>query len=276
MAIRNEQFQKTIRGWYRRNKRDFPWRRTRDPYKILVSEIMLQQTQTSRVEEKYLLFIKLFPSFRILARAPLKKILKNWQGMGYNRRALHLKRISEIVEKEWQGRLPSDPKNLEALPGIGPYTSRAVACFAFSKCEPFLDTNIRRVFIHFFFPRKKKVQDEEILKKIIQVQPERNLREWYSALMDYGATQFLNTPNPNRKSSEWRIQSPFHGSKRFIRSIIIKRLLQKPQSQKQLSQFISTRKGTEKFRNKKDITAILEELQKEGLVTKNGTLWKIT
>ncbi len=261
------QFQKHIFDWYKKHRRDFPWRRTRDPYKILVSEIMLQQTQTSRVKEKYPLFVTTFPTFKTLAHAPLKRVLKTWQGMGYNRRALHIRRISEIVEKEWQGKLPSDPKSLEALPGIGHYTSRAVACFAFSRCEPFLDTNIRRVFIHFFFPRKKKVQDEEILKKITQVQPERNLREWYSALMDYGATQFSKTPNPNKKSVGWRRQTKFEGSKREIRSHIIKELLKTKLTSSQLQVRLQ--------KDKTILKDILSELEKERLIKKRNSLWEI-
>ena len=270
------QFRRIIWRWYKKNKRDFPWRRTHNPYKILVSEIMLQQTQTSRVEEKYPIFIKTFPSFRTLAHAPLRKILKAWQGMGYNRRALYLKQLAKVVEKRWQGKLPSNIHDLETLPGIGSYTSRAVACFAFKKCEPFLDTNIRRVFIHFFFLRKKKVRDEEILEKIRETQPRQNAREWYLTLMDYGASEFSKIPNPNRKSIAWHRQSPFPGSRRFVRSFIIKRLLKKAQTAKELLAFIKTIKGAEKFRSRKQLVSILNELKREGLLADRNPLWKIS
>ncbi len=273
--MKTVQFRRIIWNWYKKNKRDFPWRRTRDPYKILVSEIMLQQTQTARVREKYPFFIKTFPSFKTLARAPLKKILNAWQGMGYNRRALYIKQIAERIQNEWRGSLPEDPEILAGFPGIGHYTSRAVSCFVFSKCEPFLDTNIRRVFIHFFFPRKKKVRDEEILQKIQETQPKQKTREWYLALMDYGASEFLKGINPNKKSARWRVQPPFAGSKRFTRSLLIKELLKNPHTTKSLLARIKTERGTEKFRPQRKLVSILNELKNEELITFKNRLWKI-
>ena len=139
------QFQHIILAWHKTNRKDLPWRKTKNPYKILVSEMMLQQTQISRVLPKYKEFLKEFSSLKTLAKAPQSKLLKTWQGLGYWRRALYLQETAKIIEKECQGKFPRDPAVLEALPGIGPYTARALACFAFNSKEAFIDTNIRRV-----------------------------------------------------------------------------------------------------------------------------------
>ncbi|MBI2625725.1 A/G-specific adenine glycosylase, partial [Candidatus Parcubacteria bacterium] len=152
-GVKPVQFRKLIWSWYRRNGRhDLPWRTTRDPYRILVSEIMLQQTQAGRVIPAYRAFTSAFPTVRALARAPLARVLRVWQGLGYNRRALHLKRLAETVIREHGGRLPADPSLLRKLPGVGPATAGAVAVFAFNARAAFLETNIRRVYLHFFFP----------------------------------------------------------------------------------------------------------------------------
>ncbi|TSC78546.1 MAG: A/G-specific adenine glycosylase [Parcubacteria group bacterium Gr01-1014_33] len=147
-----EKFIQTITKWYSYNKESFhfPWRNTRDPYQIFVSEIMLQQTQIVRVIPKYEEWLKEFPTLESLAKAPFPKILKVWQGMGYNRRARYLKDTAEIVVRKYNGQIPRDPQTLERFPGIGHYTARAITCFAYGRCEPFLETNIRRGLIHFF------------------------------------------------------------------------------------------------------------------------------
>jgi len=150
-------FQKKILEWHKENRRDMPWRNTKDPYKILVSEIMLQQTQVSRVLPKYEEFLKAFSTPEKLVTASDKKLLRIWAGLGYWRRAKYLKETAKIIIKEHVGKFPKDPEELEKLPGIGPYTARALVCFAFNNSEAFLDTNIRRVYLHFFFPRKKNV-----------------------------------------------------------------------------------------------------------------------
>ena len=144
-------FQRLIYRFYREHGRTFPWRRTRNPYHILVSEIMLQQTQTERVEEKYEQFLTHFPDFPSLAEAPLREILRVWRGLGYNRRAIALKNIASAVITEFHGNLPSCPEALISLPGIGRATACAICAFAFNKPVVFLETNIRRVFIHHFF-----------------------------------------------------------------------------------------------------------------------------
>ena len=180
-------FRNTIYDHYHRHGRDLPWRRTRNPYRVLVSEIMLQQTQVDRVIEKYGLFLSSFPDFQTLAAASVKDVLRLWQGLGYNRRALGLKALAERVVTQHRGRLPSDPDKLIALPGIGKYTAGAVGAFAFNKPVVFMDTNIRRVFIHTFFKDQDLIEDAHILPLVEQTLDASDPRSWYNALMDYGA-----------------------------------------------------------------------------------------
>lgn len=214
-------FQARIRTWSCRHRRDLPWRRTEDPYRILVSEVMLQQTQVSRALPKYRSFLRLFPTIEALENAPLSRVLRIWQGLGYNRRALYLKRVASIVVRDYNNRIPRDPELLRRLPGIGPGTAGAILAFAFGKRVTFLETNIRRVFIHFFFGNRRRVRDAEILAKVKQTLPRKDIREWYYALMDYGALALRNTPNPNRRSAHYAKQPPFKGSQRELRGRIL-------------------------------------------------------
>lgn len=185
------EFQRSILDFYERQGRDFPWRHTVNPYEILVSEIMLQQTQTERVLPKYLAWLKRFPDVQTLAAAPLADVLALWSGLGYNRRARFLQQacrlISERIAKG--GTFPDTADELDALPGIGPYTARAVCTFAFNKPEVFIETNIRSVYIFFFFPDAAglEVKDSDLLYFIEKTLYRENPRLWYYALMDYGA-----------------------------------------------------------------------------------------
>lgn len=238
--LKLQKFQKEIWRYWQDYKRDLPWRRTKNPYRILVSEVMLQQTQVERVIPKYHVFVKRFPDFASVASASVVEVLSLWQGLGYNRRALALKKLSGIVTEKYSGRLPADLTLLKQLPGIGQATAGAIAAFAFNKPVPFIETNIRRVFIFFFFPRKKKVSDEEILRLVRQTLSVTHTREWYFALMDYGAmlgrltslkTNFTGIrslrENPNRRSRQYHTQSRFEGSNRQLRGNIVKLLLAK-------------------------------------------------
>jgi A/G-specific adenine glycosylase len=219
-------FKRKIRTFYRSQGRDLPWRRTRDPYRILVSEIMLQQTQVDRVKSFYENFIKRFPDFRSLAHAKKSDVLRAWQGLGYNRRALSLRETARIVAEEYGGALPRKRETLESLPGIGPYTAGAIRAFAFNEPEVFIETNIRRVFIHSFFPARAKVSDRDILPLIERTLDPQDPRAWYFALMDYGA--MLGTAervNPNRRSAHYVRQSKFGGSDREIRGKILRLVL---------------------------------------------------
>ena len=179
-------FKDTICEYYLAQGRSFPWRSTTDPYHILVSEIMLQQTQTFRVMGKYEAFIDAFPDFAALAHAELSAILSLWQGLGYNRRALSLKKIAEIVMHNFGNELPACREALMGMPGIGNATAGALLAFAFNRPVPFIETNIRRVFIHFFFNYREGITDSEIMPLVEQTLDREAPRQWYYALMDYG------------------------------------------------------------------------------------------
>lgn len=217
-------FQKLIYHYYQNKGRTLPWRETRNPYYILVSEIMLQQTQVERVIEKYQKFIVLFPDIETLDRLPLQKILKVWQGLGYNRRALALKKMARIIVEDYRGEIPRSVEELVKLPGIGYTTASEIAAFAFNQPAVFIETNIRSVFLHHFFPERDDVSDDEILPLVAKTVDRSNPREWYYALMDYGTFLKKEYVNPNRKSRHYYKQSPFNGSNRQIRGKIVKYL----------------------------------------------------
>jgi A/G-specific adenine glycosylase len=259
-------FRKKIYTYYRKHGRDLPWRKTRNPYHILVSEIMLQQTQVERVLEKYDQFIKAFPDFPSLARAPLRRLITIWQGMGYNRRALALRSLAQTLMNEHHGKLPSDPENLFTLPGVGRYTAGAVAAFAFNQPVLFIDTNIRRVFIHTFLHDRENIKDEDILPLIQQTIDVSDPRTWYNALMDYGAMLKREQANPNRRSAHYQRQSPFENSDRQIRGRILKALVE--ESPLTLSQ-ITKKSGMNPERVKQNIV----ELANEGFIRKQGKLF---
>ncbi len=221
-------FRKKVLDHYARHGRDLPWRKRITPYRVLVSEIMLQQTQVDRAIEKYREFLAAFPDLAALARAPTAKLLRLWSGMGYNRRALALKRLAQAVMAEHRGRLPSDPDELVRLPGIGPYTAGAVAAFAFNKPVIFLDTNIRRVFIHEFFKARHGVRDEEIVPLLERTLPRGDARTWYNALMDFGSMLKREAGNANLRSAHYTRQSPFENSNRQVRGAILRLLVQGP------------------------------------------------
>lgn len=219
-------FRRIVHSHYRRHGRRLPWRETTDPYAILVSEIMLQQTQVDRAAAKYEVFLAAFPGFDSLAAASLDKVLAVWQGLGYNRRALNLKRCAEVVVTDHDGTLPSSIAELEKLPGIGRYSARAVAAFAYSVPSAFIETNIRAVFIHHFFHGREKVHDREITPLVEVSLEHENPREWYYALMDYGAHLKKVYRNPSRRSAHHAAQKPFRGSNRELRSMILKAILE--------------------------------------------------
>jgi A/G-specific adenine glycosylase len=221
------QFRDSVRGYYKLSGRLFPWRETRDPYHIIVSEFMLQQTQVERVRAKYGRFIHEIPDFETLARSDLRTILWLWQGLGYNRRAIALKEIAVRVIRDHAGELPSTVDELIQLPGIGNATAGSILAFAFNKPAVFIETNIRRVFIHEFFQDRTDIKDKEIMPFVEVTLDHENPRHWYYALMDYGAMLKKQGTNPNRKSAHYTIQKPFEDSDRQVRGTIIKLLLAK-------------------------------------------------
>ena len=226
MAVKT--FRQIIQEHYRSHGRSLPWRETRDPYAILVSEVMLQQTQVDRVREKYREFLEAFPGLDRLARAELSQVLSVWQGLGYNRRAVALRLCAQVVVERYAGALPRDVAELQTLPGIGPYTAGAVAAFAFGEPTPFIETNIRSVFIHHFFPDRAAVKDSEILP-LVQLTLDRDQpRDWYYALMDFGAMLKKTRGNPSRMSAHHVRQTPFRGSNREQRSQLLRSILAAP------------------------------------------------
>ncbi len=211
------QFQQHILSWYDTFKRDLPWRGDPNPYHVLVSEVMLQQTQVDRVIPKYLAFLERFPSLKDLAEASTGDVLRQWQELGYNRRALNLKRAAEAAMREHGGQLPDTVDELETLPGIGRYTARAVASFAFGLQAPVVDTNVRRVLSDFV---GWDLTDRETWRLAERVLPEKRAADWNQALMDYGALVKRATPRRSSKSAE-----PFASSNRFWRGRIVEALV---------------------------------------------------
>jgi A/G-specific adenine glycosylase len=225
---------------------------------------MLQQTQVERVKTFYEKFIKRFPGFAALTKAKKGDVLRMWQGLGYNRRALALQKLAGIVVRNYGGTLPRERAALEALPGIGPYTAGAIRAFAFKEPDVFIETNIRRVFIYFFFPGRANVNDRQILPFIEKTLDCKNPREWYFALMDYGAMLGAAAKtNPNRRSAHYAKQSKFSGSDREIRGRVLRLILsRKTMSTEQIMNMIP--------RPKKRILKAITELSREGFLKKTG------
>jgi A/G-specific adenine glycosylase len=193
LAARRRAFGRRLRAWYRREHRDLPWRKTRDPYRVLVSELMLQQTQVSRVIEFYARFIERFPTMRQLADAPPKRVMESWEGLGYYARARNLHKLARHVTRDGgPGVLPPEPAELRKLPGIGAYTAGAVASFAYEKRAALVDTNVARVLSRVFAPRlnPKRPRDLTRLWKLAEeTLPRTGPAAWThnQALMELGA-----------------------------------------------------------------------------------------
>ncbi|MFW6245403.1 MAG: A/G-specific adenine glycosylase, partial [Fibrobacterota bacterium] len=217
-------FRKQILSFYNQNGRDLPWRKDFDSYRIFVSEVMLQQTQVERVRSKFILFVEEIPDFESLARAGMNTIYPLWQGLGYNRRALALRNAALMIVDQHKGILPDTPEELVRLPGIGPATGASITAFAYNKPVVFLETNIRTVLIHHFFPDHDRVHDRDLFKTAEKVLDRRNPRIWYSALMDYGTVLKKEVGNLSGKSLQFKKQSPFKGSNRQLRGAILKML----------------------------------------------------
>jgi A/G-specific adenine glycosylase len=257
------EFRTEIIAQYRaRGRRDLPWRKTRDPYRILVSEFMLQQTQVARVAAKFEPFVERFPDFESLARAPLGDVVRAWSGLGYNRRALRLRETARIVVSRFGGRLPRGFDELRALPGIGAATAAEIMNFAFDEPRAFVETNIRAVFIHRFFPGRKKVADAEILPLVELTLDAGNPRQWFYALMDYGVALKRSGPDPSRRSAHYAKQGRFEGSDREARGLVVRSLAKRGMSETELAR--STGLGVARIR------AVVPGLVRDGLVARRG------
>ena len=210
--------------------RDLPWRRTRDPYEIWISEVMLQQTQTTRVDGRWQRWLERFPTPSALAAAEPADVLEEWQGLGYNRRALALHRAARAVTA-LGGELPAETAALEALPGVGPATAAGIRAFAFDLPSVYLETNVRTVLLHELFPDEERVSDRTLVPILRETcpadasDPADDPRAWYYALLDYGAYLKRTVPNPSRRSASHARQSRFEGSHRQKRAELLRVLL---------------------------------------------------
>ncbi|MEN9626710.1 MAG: hypothetical protein RL557_1038 [archaeon] len=262
-------FKNIIWDFYKKNGRhEMLWRKTTDPYYILISEIMLQQTQVDRVTEKYQEFITTFPTIKHLVEAPLSQVLAVWSGLGYNRRAKFLKQAAEKIINEHNETFPQTIEELTQLPGIGHATAAAILTYAYNKAIPYIETNIRTVFIFHFFPKAKDIHDEKIKTFIIETLDKENPREWHWALMDYGTHLKKLHGNFSKKSKHYTKQSKFEGSRRQKRSLIIKKLIEHKKLRKE---------ELSKETNIPDklLPELLTELQKEGMIIKNKNNYQL-
>lgn len=224
-----QQFKNIVIEYYGEyGRHDLPWRINQSPYYVLVSEIMLQQTQVDRVILFFEKWMKQFPNIEKLAFAKQSDVLRLWKGLGYNSRALRLQKCAKLIMNEYSGIIPQDYKKLLNLPGVGPYTAAALMNFAFNTWTPLIETNIRRVFIHYFFKGDLQISDKDIMNKVASVGFYEEPKIWCAALMDYGATlPKIIKHNPNTKSKYYTKQSKFQGSDRQIRGIILEILIEK-------------------------------------------------
>lgn len=238
--------------YYESGRHDMPWRMPDkksnfDPYKIMVSEIMLQQTQVDRVMPKYETFLKQFPSVHDLATASLGEVLKTWSGLGYNRRAKYIWQAARTVQDMFAGVFPRTAAELQELPGVGPNTAGAIMAYAYDEPVVYIETNIRTVVIHHFYPKSKAVADKSIRKIMEKLVPKIHdseamhmqgailgPREFYWAMMDYGSYLKKSAGNAARASKHYKKQSEFRGSKRELRGKIIRLLTTKPRTVQEL------------------------------------------
>lgn len=256
-----ELFRAKIFDFYRLNRRSFPWRESTDRYSVMISEIMLQQTQADRVVEKFLLWMERLPDTKTLASASLREVLSLWSGLGYNSRGQRLQTCAKVIMQRFGGVVPSEPNILKTLPGIGEYTCRSIPVFADNLNAAAVDTNIRRIIIHEF------ALPEDTSKPIIQTIAEKLLphgrsREWHNALMDYGSMELTSKKTGIRSLTK---QSKFQGSKRWYRGRIIKELVER---EEMFLEEIEEKYGSCPW----DIDEIIGDLITEGLVERPESL----
>lgn len=265
MTSKQQKFVSTVWQYYDQNRRILPWREARSgedsyPYKVLVSEVMLQQTQAQRVIEPYQRFIKRFPNIEDLAKANVGDVIREWQGLGYNRRAKYLHDCARIINSSHQNYIPNSIDGLVKLPGIGKNTAGAIVAYAYNDPAIFIETNVRTVYIHHFFEKVEHVSDAEIEVLLEQTVNRENPREWYWALMDYGTHLKKTIGNANKKSKHYQKQSKFEGSKRQVRGKILKLLSNQPLDKEDLLRLIDDQR----------VVDTLDDLCREGLIRKKG------
>jgi A/G-specific adenine glycosylase len=282
-------FHKRLMQYYTQHGRhELPWRTSLDPYSVVVSELMLQQTQVGRVIPKYEVFLRRFPDFKTLAAASLGEVLTEWQGLGYNRRAKFLWQAAHAVTNNHNGKLPNTLKDLVKLPGIGPNTAGAILAYAFNKPAIFIETNIRTVYIHEFFKDQELIDDKEIRNLLEQTLPIRegkeqpdeaihslpaatiktvglSYREFYWALMDYGTHLKQAVGNHSARSKQYVRQSRFEGSRRQLRGAVIRMLSIGPQTEAYVLEQLSDIRTP----------AVLADLVTEGMVEQTEGIYRL-
>ena len=256
-------FQKKVFSFYKKNKRELPWRNTTDPYKILLSEFMLQQTQVNRVVSYYEKWIVKWPTIDLLAAATLAQVLEMWMGLGYNTRAMNLHRTARKIVAEFDGDVLKALKQYEQLPGLGKYTSQAVQIFSTNDDLVTVDTNIRRIFIR-EFDLPLTIPDKELWRIASLCLPSGKSRQWHNALMDYGALYLTSQKTGIKPKTQ---QSRFEGSNRQIRAKILRCLLQEDLSLSELETEIEVKQAR--------LLPILEKMIAEKTIIKNNTVYRI-
>ncbi|MEP6710645.1 MAG: A/G-specific adenine glycosylase [Candidatus Saccharibacteria bacterium] len=265
--MKNGEFQELIWQKSRKLYRDMPWRQDTRPYYVLVSEVMLQQTQVDRVIPKFLAFIATFPDEAALTRASLADVLKLWQGLGYNRRAKFLHESAKMIVNEFGGQFPQTKEKLMTLPGVGANTAGAILVYSFNQPTVFIETNIRSVYIHHFFEDGEEVSDTQLRELVKQTIDQEHPREFYQALMDYGSELKRQGYGRLAQSKHHKKQSKLQGSVREVRGQIIKLL-----STKDLTQIALM----EKLNADERFDQAVQGLQKDGLVTKTKNYFHLT
>ena len=261
-SARIRKFQTMILTWWKTHRRDLPWRKTHDPYKILVSEIMLQQTQVSRGLPKYIEFLRTFPTVESLADAKTSAVLRIWKGMGYNRRALYLQNTAKQIVSVYKGKFPKTEQELTALPGLGIYTARAVMVFAYKIDVAMVDTNIRQIITHFFFydvPQTEKTI-QEVADRLV---PKGRSWEWHQALMDYGALELERNAQRNKKKKA----KPFKETNRYFRGRLLDLVVEKQSKETDLIAEMVAKFG----KDREFMNLIIEGMCKDGLIVRSKT-----
>jgi A/G-specific adenine glycosylase len=262
------QLRTIIWEYYKQHGRhDLPWRKNITPYKIVVSEIMLQQTQVGRVIPKFESFVIQFPSFKVLAAASQAEVITAWSGLGYNRRAKALHGIAQTVTTKHKGQLPHTIEQLVELPGIGVNTAGAIMAYAFNQPAIFLETNVRSILLHHFFAGQSSVHDKQLLPLLEKLVDTKQPREFYWALMDYGTHLKATVGNTAKNSKHFTKQSKFTGSLRQVRGSILKQLAAKPQTTKQLEKTI--------VGNIEHLPEALKQLKQESFIANTGRTWRL-
>ena len=261
------QFQEVVWQRGRELYRDMPWRDNTEPYYVLVSELMLQQTQVDRVIPKFNQFIAAFPTIGTLARAPLAEVLKVWSGLGYNRRAKFLHEAAKKVADDFAGQIPATLGELVSLPGVGPNTAGAILAYSFNQPIVFVETNIRTVYFYHFFPDDAVVTDRQLKEKVEATLDREHPREWYWALMDYGTFLKKQGAGQLHKSKHYKKQAPLKGSLREVRGLILKLLARQDLIESKLRAQLP---ADDRF------DRALTALQQEGLVKRTGNRLHLT